>query len=311
MKNSRSASFWLYVLGAYILFQFLWWAWLLIDQTTEIDQLQQSIEHSAQILQNNGYLPRRVLMILGEGAVFIILLLFGFFKVKKALNKELELAHKQRNFLLSVTHELNTPIAGIKLLLQTMEKRELEAPKRKDLLNKALSETERLRELIQNILTTARLEEGQFQMLKKENNLSEFISSELENVKPLLQKRPLNVSIQEGIQCSFDESAVRSIFLNLLENAEKYSPDDSEIEISLAADKNSICLSIADLGPGIEKEHLKEIYSKFYRVEDERIRKNKGTGLGLYIVKNLLDLHEGKIEFEKNRPNGSRFKVYL
>ncbi|MCB0482165.1 MAG: hypothetical protein KDC83_12075 [Flavobacteriales bacterium] len=311
MKNTRGVSFWLYALGIYILFQFFWWAWLLIDQTAEISHIQVLSAETHAFTENNNWLPRRVLMIIGEGFVFLVILVLGFLKVKSALRKELNLAHKQRNFLLSVTHELNTPIASVKLFLQTLLKREFPVESRLDLTTKALGEIERLRELVQNILTTAQIEEGQFQLLKKKGNLSAFISSELESVKPLLKTHQLEIEIDDEIEMSFDENAIRSVFLNLLENAAKYSSAGSLITIQLHTSSGHPCLSITDEGIGINEVELALVYEKFYRVENEIVRKNKGTGLGLFIVKNMLELHGGRIEYVKNEPKGSTFKVYL
>jgi signal transduction histidine kinase len=108
-----------------------------------------------------------------------------------------------------------------------------------------------------------------------------------------------------------DEWAFKSIVINLYENALKYSPAGSKVKISLFKDENHVCLIVEDEGFGIDIENRPKIFKKFYRIENEDTRSVKGTGLGLYIVKSLVDLHNGKIELFDNEPQGTRFQLYF
>jgi len=104
----KPTTVFVYLLGAYVLIQFLWWGYHLIDLTRASDHTHQTI-------------TKRIVMIIGEGSVFLVLLLFGLWKIKRSIKKEIQIARQQNNFMLSVTHELKTPLAATKLYLQTIQ----------------------------------------------------------------------------------------------------------------------------------------------------------------------------------------------
>jgi K+-sensing histidine kinase KdpD len=302
VNKRRNPSFWLYAIGSYILLQFLWWAWLLIDQSSEIVQLSNEPDPETA-------LNRKILMVLGEGIVFIVLLLFGFKKLRNSIEREVEIAHTQRNFLLSVTHELNTPLATIKLLMETMVKRELDEDKRTEVSQKVLSETERLKRLVDNILTSTRIEEDQIVLHPEKHDLSKLVR---ESAKPFVERTKserINLDLRPNSFARVDPLAVQSIVQNLLENADKYSSEDSSIKLSVKPTETEVILSVTDFGIGIKTGDRAAIFNKFYRVQSEETRTTKGTGLGLFIVKNLVESQSGKIEYKPNSPKGSIFEV--
>ena len=143
----------------------MWWEVLLVRQAGEINNERQKLMElsstnpdtlKAQIDELNHKKQMRIYMIVGEGTVFLLLLLFGAYKVKQYHDRETDLAKQQKNFLLSVTHELKTPIAATKLQLQTILKHQLDKEKEKELIENALKETERLNKLIDNVLLSRR-----------------------------------------------------------------------------------------------------------------------------------------------------------
>ena len=136
--NRRTALIF-YVLSAYVVIQFLWWGYRIIELTNEL--AKESTEISS-----------RVRMILGEGSVFLLLLLIGIWQIRRSIRKELKLSTRQNNFLLSVTHELKTPLAANKLYIQTIQKRDLSKEQTNDLLKKSIEENARLEYMIDNIL---------------------------------------------------------------------------------------------------------------------------------------------------------------
>ena len=154
------------VFVAYIIFQFLWWEVLLVKQSNEIIKEKQNVvavssTNYNSILQEIAELEskknKRVYMIVGEGTVFLLILLFGIIKVRSSIRKEIEVNEQQKNFILSVSHELKTPIAASKLQLQTLIKHDLNREKQIVLLNNALEETERLNKLVENVLIANQL----------------------------------------------------------------------------------------------------------------------------------------------------------
>ena len=149
MKKQTAIFF--YVLGFYVILQFTWWGYHLVDLTTEIEPEEKN-------------LAKKIFMIFSEGMVFFIILMIGLWKIRSSIRKELSLSQRQNNFLLSVTHELKTPLAANKLYLQTVLKRDLETEKRNSLIQKAISENQRLEAMIDNILNASRLENQVFKV---------------------------------------------------------------------------------------------------------------------------------------------------
>jgi two-component system phosphate regulon sensor histidine kinase PhoR len=310
-----------YLLVFYILFQFSWWAYLLIDLNKEIYQLKIEILHH---VHNNDAiaireekelldaLDKKWAMILGEGAVFLSLLIFGIYQTRKTISHEFRLARQQKNFLLSVTHEFKSPLAAVKLNLQTVLKRDLEKEKRTQLLQRALSENERLHLLVENALLAARLDNKSYDMYNEVTDYSIFVQNIFnEYLTRQDGNHHLTCKIQEDIRVKGDTLALHSMINNLLENAEKYSPEGAKVRLELKSSGEEALLSVFDEGSGIPVNERSRIFQKFYRLGNEDTRRTKGTGLGLYIVSTIVDLHRGRINIRNNTPTGSIFEIYL
>lgn len=306
-----------YILVVYIFIQFSWWAYLLVDLNKEvyiqkIAYIQEHGNSGENIRANLSKLHQKWIMIAGEGAVFLSLLALGAFQTRKAFKQEVQLAKRQKNFLLSVTHELKSPLASIKLYLQTLLKHDLEKNRQQSLLNNAILDTERLNNLLENVLTAAKLDSNQEIFYKERVNLSLLLHDTLQQL--LLnndRKNDIDIYIEENVHCIFDKQAFSSVIANLVENALKYSEKGSHIIVSLKQSESRILLSVSDLGIGIEDKEKWNIFDKFYRIGNEDTRKTKGTGLGLYIVKNIVENHKGKITVKNNHPKGSIFEIVL
>lgn len=320
MKNSRPL-FLFYLLVAYVLIQFAWWSYLLIEQNHEIYELKKRInlfEYSdPQLITEKGNvlekkLHSRWMMIVGEGMVFLVLLIIAFIIVRNTFRKETELAERQKNFLLSVTHELKSPIASVKLALETVQNRDLEKEKQKEIIANAISDTDRLNTLVENILLASRIEGTAFELHKENVNLSEYVEEGMkQTIQTFNPKQKISLDIQPNVHYNIDKTIFPSILLNLFENAVKYSPSSSTIKITLKEQGSGVILSVADEGAGISGDEKEKIFLKFYRVGNEETRKTKGTGLGLYIVKYLVQKHGGKILVKDNVPKGSIFEIIL
>ena len=286
---------------SYIVLQSIWWlrnTWNLYQEI-----------YGGEVLQ------RKLYMLIGEGVVFLIILGLGFFVIYRAIKKEMALSSQQKNFLMAITHELKTPIASIKLLLQTISSRKLEQQQIQDLSKKAIDDADRLNQLVENILIATKIDERLYLLNKEEISLKELIENIIEkNKNGFLKSMDIILRYPEGTNALYinaDVSGMISIVTNLLENASKYSEVGSEIKIDLAEENNSIVLSISDAGEGIPDEEKENIFMKFYRIGNENTRKKKGTGLGLFIVKNLVLLHNGTIEVKNNFPEGTLFTLQL
>lgn len=287
----------IYLLAFYVLLQFIWWGYQIIDLGALADQSKEDTS-------------RRILMIIGEGGVFILILMAGFWKIQQSIGKEIELSKRQNNFMLSVTHELKTPLTSIQLVLQTLMKRKLKEEDKEDLLSKALSANQRLAVLIDNILNASRLENDGFKPKSNVFPLNSFLNKTIEDLRKTHPSAVFNVDSQ--LDCiTADTYMIETIFNNLLENALKYSGEAAQIEVSVQQ-LNHIChIVIADQGPGIPDEEKDKIFEKFYRVGNEISRSKKGSGLGLFITKEFIELHKGQIRCENNVPKGTKFIIEL
>ncbi len=309
------------ILFAYIIAQFLWWEVLLVRQLNQlINEKQKILELSisdevnlrTEIETLNKSRINKSIMIVGEGTIFLFLLLFGINKIRKANKRELELLNQKNNFLLSITHELKTPLATMKLQLQTLEKHKLEQSKQQELIKIALSENKRLNGLIDNILLAANMQHNNYNINKEPVNLSEFVLELLNtNFKNELEAKKLIPEIAPGISCSIDKIAFPSVINNLIENAIKYSPEEILVTFKMYIENNKVIIQVIDKGIGISDNEKESIFEQFYRSGNEEIRKTKGTGLGLFIVKYIVLKHGGKITVKDNLPKGSVFEIEL
>lgn len=310
-----------YFLVLYILIQFIWWNWLLIQQNQEIHELKTQINliqnHDAGSVAQLGNeleqkLFHRRLMIAGESAVFLILLTLGFMRVRNTFKKEQALVQQQRNFMHSITHELKSPIASAKLTLETLQKHTLTKEKQDELFRNALADTERLNTLVENILLAAQIEQESYVIQKELLDFSAYVEIWVKEAERMhLPDQQIIQDIQPNIQLSIDKNIFSSVVLNLFENAVKYSPRNGKISIGLKKEGNGVVFSVADTGPGIPKEEKEKIFEKFYRIGNEETRKTKGTGIGLYLVKYLVEKHGGKILLKDNQPSGCIFETVL
>lgn len=277
-----------YFLVFYAIAQIVWWGILLVQME-----------------------PNRKGMIIGEGFIFLSIFVLGAIFLKRAIIREHDSRTQQHNFLLSVTHELKSPLAAIKLYLQTILKRDLDKTQRDKFLFNSLKDIERLDDLVGNILLATRLENINGNAVMEDLNLSEII----EKVADRLQihactSQTIRLDVEPELIVHGDRFAITSVVTNLMENAIKYSPQCANVYVSLKRnEQGKVEFSVEDLGIGIAEEEKKRIFNKFYRVGSEDTRKTKGTGLGLYIVKTVLEKHNALIRVKNNAPVGSVFEV--
>lgn len=307
------------LLVTYIVLQFLWWETLLVKQSNEIISQQQQLialstpnftDANVQIETLENKKTTRVYMIVGEGTVFLLILLYGIHLVRKSIRKETQLNNQQKNFILSVSHELKTPLAATKLQLQTMLKHELSRDKQETLLNNALTENNRLHKLIDNVLIANQIEGNTLSIQKTAVNFSDYLYQTIHQYFPeQLKNHFITTDIASGIQLSIDKDLFPSIIINLIENAIKYSTAEPNIAVSLKQQSDMVILEVADNGIGVVVSEREKIFEKFFRSGDEDTRKSKGTGIGLYLVKSICDLHQSKIAVMSNEPQGSIFQI--
>jgi K+-sensing histidine kinase KdpD len=294
----KQTAFFFYFLGFYVVLQFAWWAYHLVELTKELKQ-------------DDAIVSKRIIMIIGEGLVFFSILVFGLWRIRRSFQKELQLSRRQTNFLLSVTHELKTPLAANKLYLQTMQKRNLEEEQKQKFLSKAIQENERLENMIDNILNASRIENNALKPQKTETNVSELMKQIVERNQKRRQEEFIIVEIENNIHFPVDELFVETILNNLIDNAKKYGFADSKVTVYLNKHDEQIEFGVINIGNAVPLVSRKEIFEKFFRNQNEETRTQKGSGLGLFIVNELVKLHNGKIQYKETIPEGSNFQITL
>ena len=309
-----------YFLVVYILFQFIWWEILLVKQTESLLKEKEKLAALSisdldklknEISDLKGKEKLQTYMIVGEGTVFLILISLGILRVYRTFNRETFLARQQKNFLLSISHELKTPLSGIKLNAETIQLRELPVETKNKLLSNIIQESDRLNLLIENILISSRLDNSNSFFIKKEmvdlpKWMDELVNKSFhENERALIQ-----IAKPEKIMVEFDLLLFPSVILNLIENAIKYSAGKI-VQIDYKVQNSEVEINISDEGPGIPESEKSMIFERFYRGGNEETRKTKGTGLGLYIASEIIKLHGGKISISNRPEGGSIFRVKL
>ncbi len=327
-RSSKSRSFIFFnVVFIYIIASFAWWSYLLHKNNYEnynelVDRQLNNYMLSGGIASQfykqavyseiNDSFRRTELMLYGEGAVFILLISIGFWRIRKTFREEISLTRRQNNFLLSITHELKSPLASLKLAMQTLQKRQLQYEHVKNMADMSMDDVERLEALVENILLASKIESTNFKLDKELLELSAIVKNIYDRIQIKYKKHRVFVQeIGDNIYVHADRLSVSSVVYNLIENAIKYSVEGSLIKVKLTGDEKNAHLSVTDQGIGIEENEKSKIFERFYRIGREETRTTKGTGLGLFIVKQIVTMHDGSIAVKDNLPKGSIFEVTL
>ena len=295
-KRLKNPIFLFYVLVGYIIIQFSWWLYLIF-------RLYEKTYSDAQQLNQKTW------MLIGEGSVFLVILLGGAYMIRRAFKREKEVNELQENFLQSVSHELKTPISSVGLYLQTLQKRELDENKRQDIYKRSLAEIERLNMLISDILTARNIESENYYFDLEKIDLKAFLETTLDRLKESVLSNHTIICEFQDAHIKADAEALNGIIYNLVENASKYAPERSEIHFKITTKVDKIVFSVSDQGPGIADEDKLVVFDKFHRLENEMTRKSKGTGLGLHITKFLVEGQQGKINLLDHKPKGLTVEI--
>lgn len=299
-----------YLLAAYMFFQLSWWVYHLSDLHKQLRDAQIALLSSeAEIDTLQQIYTSKITMILGEGFVFISLLLVGIWYIRRNLIKDEKLAQQERNFMLAITHELKTPLASITLMLDTLSKRDLDRSKQLELLADARGEADRLDRLVGNVLWATRLDVDELESggSVQLNHLVEEVVNRMNRSK--LWNHRIKFKGEDVAPISGDPTALDVLISNLVENALKYSPQNQNVFLQVLENEGRIELHVQDLGSGIPDEEKKLIFRKFYRVGNEDTRSAHGTGIGLYMVKKIANSHNAMIKVGDNQPSGAHFVI--
>lgn len=252
------------------------------------------------------------------GIVFFVVLIFGVVLNTTFLIREIRRNEQHDAFINAVTHELKTPIASIRLYLETLKTREVDEDQRREFYNIMLADSERLLVTVEQVLRAGRTGMKRRRIATSVINLTEMVQEclELTRVRYGLNESALIYSAAPEVnsaRVSGDVDELRAAFSNLLDNAVKYSDKEVKVSVSVAAlDDKRIAVRVADKGIGIPSAQLKRIFKRFYRVPGRFMARVKGTGLGLFIVQSVVRKHGGRVFAESpGLGHGSTFTIQL
>lgn len=280
--------------------------WIFPEYTVGISLVGKTIEDLVQ---------QRVITNIILISLLTLVLIFGVWIVYRNVKREVQLAQIKSDFVSNVSHELRTPLALISMFSETLEMDRVQSDEKKKEYYLIISqEANRLGKIVNSILNFSKMEAGK----RKYNFVESYLNDVVENVyrsyKFHLENLGFTFSLDKDETIpilKLDEEAVSEAIVNLVDNAVKYSGDNKEIKIHTGKENNYAFVEVEDRGIGIPEKDQKKIFEKFFRVRSGNVHNVKGSGLGLSIVKHIMDAHMGKIELLGEVNKGSKFRLLL
>lgn len=259
----------------------------------------------------------------------------AFASAWRAFRRQLSLNEQKSNFVSSVSHELRAPIASVRLLAESLERGKISEPaKQHEYFRFIGQECRRLSALIENVLDFSRIEQGRKQYEFEPTDLGALVEQTVKLMQPYAEEREVKLETLNfeprtlNLELNVDGRAIQQALVNLIDNAIKHSPKDSAVKVALempSAERGvrsgdagtcklqpSTCnLSVEDSGPGIPASEHEKIFERFYRLGSELRRETQGVGIGLSIVKHVVEAHGGRVRVESEVGKGSRFTIEL
>jgi signal transduction histidine kinase len=249
--------------------------------------------------------------------VIILVMLLGVILMIRSVIHESEVSRMKSEFVSNVSHELKTPLALIRMFGETLDSGIVDdEKKRREFYSIIRKESERLTHLINNVLDFSRMDTGVREYNFEITDLVKVVRSCLEAYKFHIRDLGFEFAVENDIQddvlmARIDKDAISQALLNLLSNAVKYSEDRKSILVRISRNSTSALISVTDHGIGIPKKELRKIFDKFYRVSTTKASQTGGSGLGLTLVKNIVEAHGGSVEVESEIGKGSTFTLLI
>jgi signal transduction histidine kinase len=255
-----------------------------------------------------------ILRAASESSFLALVVLYGFGLIYRKLAEEMDLKLRQHNFIAAVTHELKTPISALRVWTETLFSRSLSEEQRLRIHSLMDQDLERLTELVGNLLDVARAEAGSLDLRLASLDLGPWIRITCEGMNQRLGVGALGLRLElaPAIWVQADAKALGTVVENLLSNAYKYAAEPRQTTVTLDADGDNAVLVVSDRGHGISPKELPRLFQRFYRVGDEMTRQVPGTGLGLFLTKEIVLRHGGTIQAASRGPGlGSAFTIRI
>jgi signal transduction histidine kinase len=247
--------------------------------------------------------------------VIVLILAFGLAFTLQAVNNEMHLSKMKSYFMSTVSHEFKSPLTSIRQMAEMLVDKRVPSEERQQKYHTSiLQQSERLSHLIDNILDFSKMEEGHKIFRFEKADIKPVVRDIVESFQSLTAGQGFDISLSipgPVPDIVFDREAMEQVMHNLLDNACKYSGDSRKIEVHLLSKPNWIIISVKDYGAGIRKEDHERIFNRFYRAGEELTQTAKGSGIGLTIVKQIIEAHKGQVSVESSPGHGSTFSVRL
>lgn len=260
----------------------------------------------------------RQVALLVLGIVFFVVLIFGLVINTTFLIREIRRNERHDAFINAVTHELKTPIASIRLYLETLKTRDVDETQRAEFYDIMLADSQRLLTTVEQVLSAGRTGHKRRRITNSLINVTEIVRECLDLARVRYGLTDTNLTYFEApdmadVRVSGDVDELRAAFSNLLDNAVKYSDEEVRVSVSVSAvDAKRVAVRVTDKGIGIPRAQLKRIFKRFYRVPGKFMARVKGTGLGLFIVESVVRKHGGRVFAEsEGLGHGSSFTIQL
>jgi signal transduction histidine kinase len=250
--------------------------------------------------------------------VFLLIagiLVFGLALTIRSVSHELELARMKSDFVSTVSHEFKSPLTSIRQLAEMLQAGRVPSEERRQqYYDVLLEQSERLALLTDNILSLAKIEEGRAEFAFETTDVSALLTSVVTSFQERVRHEgfEIELKVQGPIPLvAVDRTALSQAFTNLIDNAIKYSGDSRKVVVGASVEGQFLDIAVRDFGVGIKKEDIDRVFERFFRGGDELTRTVKGSGLGLTLVKEIVEAHRGKVQVESEPGKGSLFSIRL